>query len=73
MPEGFMNWIKCSERKPRIGVAILFVSGGNVSCGLYYQNVDEYYDAAHSRWTPASDVTCWIYISDVPLPQPPEE
>ena len=75
-----MNWIKTSDQMPSTGSPVLIIYRGQVQWGFFMLKE---HDCAESyrwfvygnqrEWVPFGGVTHWIYATDIPLPQPPEE
>lgn len=72
MSEGFMNWIKCSERMPEDGVVVLTECGGHLNVGVGNRSGSNYRYITSAINNRELTVTHWIDFDDIPMPQPPE-
>lgn len=68
MSEGFMNWIKCSERMPEAGIYVLALLNGSPQVLFFDPRINIWDDGDFHSFIKPSNVTHWM-----PLPQPPEE
>lgn len=63
-----MNWIKCSEKMPEIGVSVLAVWNRGVQVLFVHSMTGMWDDGDYWSCIGLDEVTHWM-----PLPQPPEE
>lgn len=68
-----MKWIKWSDKKPAPGSIVLVVHCGQLNIGICNRSGANYRYITSAINDRELVVTHWIYTTDVPLPQPPEE